>query len=973
MKHSKYLPALLSWLVLALSSSLSAEDTIFLAEVTLSSDTPAGPTRPLAISDDGRFVLLSSRAPNLIPSQVEGNNAEDLFLYDRTLDHLELITHQAGDPARTANELSTRALLSPDGEWVLFTSRADDLIEGMTGSPYADDVFLWQRSSGQLTLVSHLPGDPLAAAGSSRGVALAADGSAVLFDSEAADLVADVMDTNGKSDVFLFERASGLVRLISAALPGGGGKTSTGNGPSSGVALLAGGTEVLFNSNASNLVLVDGNQSGDGFLWLSTGITRPIAAPYEVDYHARAATPDGKSLLLEIGNSDIGVFDRKSATLELMPQPGQSNQAIAISTDGSRVLFDHEYEAWLYDRKGQSLRWLSAGADPNVVHGGHGLALSEDGRWALFERYNDRVQIGAYPDLFLYDFDADENLLISHDGRGELIPEGAGPSVMSRDARFLAFATHAELEPFLNDRNASFDTFLLEREHQSPVLIDRAAWPGPLATSFYFPSFTSGQSADGNEVLFSGPATLLQPEQPLRDRAAYAYRLDNGHRRLLSPLPGKPDVPAPGWSAPLALADDGRVLLDSSAENLVPGSITHGNRQLYLYSPQELSYRLITKKYDQPGEGFEGDWLDLRFDSALGKVALLGTAAGLVPGSFPEFAAQVVLCSADGGCELLSHDSLDPLLGADDSCSGLNASSDLSRITFESYAGNLVPGLSGNQWNAFRWTEEGGLELLSSAAGAPASEANGSSHVNHISEGGRFVLVTSFATNLVPDLLDANQTTDVFVFDAELGTRELVSASALFPGTTASGASWGQAISQDGRFVLFASSADDLVAGQIDPPSPPSIWSGWDLFLLDRASGQQTLLSHLPGESLKAAGKAPFGFLSRDGSRALILSYGDNLVPGVLDRSIEFGIYYWDSIDNEPQLVSHHFADDKASITLYPSFSPRTFDGSILLVGTFFGDEPSQSDVNGLPDAYLILLPSLFRDGFESGDTSAWK
>ena len=76
---------------------------------------------------------------------------------------------------------------------------------------------------------------------------------------------------------------------------------------------------------------------------------------------------------------------------------------------------------------------------------------------------------------------------------------------------------------------------------------------------------------------------------------------------------------------------------------------------------------------------------------------------------------------------------------------------------------------------------------------------------------GRYVAIQSNASNLVPD--DTNGTTDVFVFDRKTDTTERVSAASDGTDANAGSASWGSAISANGRYVTYQSHASNLVPG----------------------------------------------------------------------------------------------------------------------------------------------------------------
>src|SRR5262249_45923956 len=88
-------------------------------------------------------------------------------------------------------------------------------------------------------------------------------------------------------------------------------------------------------------------------------------------------------------------------------------------------------------------------------------------------------------------------------------------------------------------------------------------------------------------------------------------------------------------------------------------------------------------------------------------------------------------------------------------------------------------------------------------------QGNDQSAAPAISADGRFVAFNSDARNLVPD--DTNNRGDVFVRDTESSTTTRVSVGA--EGEQADGVSSVTSLSPDGRYVVFESQADNLVAG----------------------------------------------------------------------------------------------------------------------------------------------------------------
>ena len=86
-----------------------------------------------------------------------------------------------------------------------------------------------------------------------------ADGRYYVFSSYASNIVAG--DTNGLADVFVQDRQSGQIRLVSRALSG------SANGESIFCSISADGSKIAFNSLASNLVQGDTNNIRDVFLY----------------------------------------------------------------------------------------------------------------------------------------------------------------------------------------------------------------------------------------------------------------------------------------------------------------------------------------------------------------------------------------------------------------------------------------------------------------------------------------------------------------------------------------------------------------------------------------------------------------------------------------------------------------------------------------------------------------------------------
>ncbi|HTQ80442.1 MAG TPA: hypothetical protein VMM92_10635, partial [Thermoanaerobaculia bacterium] len=199
-------------LSVSLYDSASGALTLLAEDLTTQENSPV--SSPV-LSADGRYVAFASSASSLIPGQSDTNGAKDIFLYDRSTGTTTLISHQSGSPLTTGDKASTVASISDDGRYVAYQSQATHLIPGQLDGNSTDDLFLFDRTTGVSTLISHNFQNPAATgAGASVSPVINADGTVVLFSSDAYDLVSG-SDLNHASDVYLYDLSSQGNTLLS--------------------------------------------------------------------------------------------------------------------------------------------------------------------------------------------------------------------------------------------------------------------------------------------------------------------------------------------------------------------------------------------------------------------------------------------------------------------------------------------------------------------------------------------------------------------------------------------------------------------------------------------------------------------------------------------------------------------------------------------------------------------------------------
>lgn len=314
-----------------------------------------------SISGDGRFVAFESDASNLVPEDT--NNKPDIFVRDLSANTTTRISvSSSGD---RANDYSYSPSISGDGRFVAFQSQASNLVPGDTNN--TSDIFVRDLLTNTTTLVSvSSSGDR--ANGGSISPSISADGRFVAFASVASNLVPG--DTNNQGDIFVRDLSTNTTTLVSVSSSG-----DRGNDLSFHNSISGDGRFVAFQSNASNLVLGDTNNSTDIFVRdLSTNTTTLVSVNSAGD---RANTysilpsisADGRFVAFQSEASNLAPGDTKNQTqifvrdrltntttllsvdsagnpgntpVDPAGNPGGNTRYPSISADGRFVVFDSE-------------------------------------------------------------------------------------------------------------------------------------------------------------------------------------------------------------------------------------------------------------------------------------------------------------------------------------------------------------------------------------------------------------------------------------------------------------------------------------------------------------------------------------------------------------------------------------------------------------------------------------------------------
>ncbi|MCP4968033.1 MAG: hypothetical protein GY926_22715, partial [bacterium] len=164
-----------------------------------------------------------------------------------------LVTHDAGSAVAGGNSSSWNTQVSRNGSTIIFDGSATNLVAGfIDNNGSGNDIFRYDVATGTITLVSHSFGLPTTTGNDrSANPRINVFGSRIAFESIATDLVAGVIDDNDQEDIFLYEVGLDETILISH-VPNQ--PTLAANYEDRTARMNADGTLLAFESQSTDLV-----------------------------------------------------------------------------------------------------------------------------------------------------------------------------------------------------------------------------------------------------------------------------------------------------------------------------------------------------------------------------------------------------------------------------------------------------------------------------------------------------------------------------------------------------------------------------------------------------------------------------------------------------------------------------------------------------------------------------------------------
>ncbi|HSX62102.1 MAG TPA: hypothetical protein VLF18_18115 [Tahibacter sp.] len=457
----------------------------------------------------------------------------------------------------------------------------------------------------------------------------------------------------------------------------------------------------------------------------------------------------------------------------------------------------------------------------------HGL--SDDGRYALLVSEADNLIAGdtnQAADLFLYDHASGSLERVSlGNGGAQADADTRRRADLSGDARHVVFESRAS-NLVAADTHDTWQIYLRDRVAQTTTLVSRGLDGSGSATGSHAPQI----SADGRYIVFVSSDPLVAQDLNASDDV-YRYDRDSGVLDVVSvSITG--DVGNLGSDDARISADGRYVAFRTQATNLFAGD-TNGDSDIVL---RDTVGNVNVNASIAPDGGQFGGQPALASGNAVsadGRYVLFNTDAALEPADlnaaidgfrFDRVTQQSLRVTRDAAGGVLQAGAVADAVSADGNV-----------ILMRSRDTDLAGSSShGSPRHYMRDVTSGSIVLVKLRPGwfNPYDSTEG---CDLSGDGG--VAYCSSSDDALTDG-DGNSMDDVFrsVIGAEGGTRISQSLpDAIAAANADSGISYGGGVSEDGRFVVFSSLANNLVVGDTNGVA--------DVFLRDRLAGTTQRIS----------------------------------------------------------------------------------------------------------------------------------
>ncbi len=507
----------------------------------------SGVSSYLGISADGGVVSFGSDASNLVTE--DSNGKADLFVRDVAGGSTQLVSKfDFATPSTSAGSSSSisQDAISADGRYVVFVSKAQNLVAGLGISPEVQNVYRMDRVTGHIDLVSINVDGTGSGNGDSEDPVISADGNVVAFSSDASNL--DSLDPTGVSDIFVRNFTTGATTLVSVNLAG----TRGGNRPSYIPKISDDGNVVAFYSSASDLQPLPTNGIAEIYARnLATGTTYLVSISSDGSASGNATSDkpvisaDGRVVAFQseawnlhpskaFGDRwEVYARDLQTGTTYLVSSGTLGHTALnpVISANGSVVAYNL-LDGGVYARNIVTGTDYVVSMDPTGTFVGSGIeqVISADGTVVAF-RSTTPIPLGTELfSIYAYNLVTNTTFLVSMNSAGASASGYSTNPSISADGNIVVFHSQATNLNSLKTNGSYDDVFARNLFAGTTYLLSSNA-EGTGSGNADSP-IGLGVSADGSVAVFLSDASNLVQGDNNSSTDVFAATIPNATKQL---------------------------------------------------------------------------------------------------------------------------------------------------------------------------------------------------------------------------------------------------------------------------------------------------------------------------------------------------------------------------------------------------------------------------------------------------------
>jgi len=645
------------------------------------------------------------------------------------------------------------SVVTPDGRYIVFITYASSLAGETNGK---SNVFVKDMINGTIERISianngDIPNDD------SKEVDISDDGRYVVFQSDATNLVPN--DTNGYSDIFLYDRKMHSIKCIS----------KNGDKWSSEPDISGDGEYVVFETEATNLA-PDGDTAPHGGIHIYDVENKKIV--HVIRANSSAPYPNNFSRYPHITTDSRYVIFNSYA----------ENLVDEDETDGESEPDLFRFDTITGDIKRIDVRASSYSSVPTQS------SISDDGRYVVFSSTIDGMVLedsNGKEDVFIYDVSTDTlSLILPNSTKSNYDP------VISADGNFISYILITPVDENTNN----YDAYLYDRVNNTHLLISKNS----AGEHFDKSTWNANVSADGSFVTLNTRSSNITPYDTYNNRDVYLLNRTSSSVQLVS---GHTPSSNDSSGDIVSLSADGRYVAFSSKTTNLIADDNNNKRDIFVKDRRTGFIERVSISSSGDEGSSDSDNPSISDD-----------------GRFVVFESFSAFISADTNAkiDIYLHDRLNHITqiisknGATES-NGHSTRASISAtgryVVFKSEADNLVSGDSNNKTDVFiKDLITDSIERVSVAS--DGSEANGAVNMSvTVSADGRYVAFRSNSTSL--SSVDLNGKPNIFLRDRTAHKTTCISIP--YDGTLIDGYTYNPTISDDGSVIAFEARATNLV------------------------------------------------------------------------------------------------------------------------------------------------------------------